>query len=98
MNLTANEDAVLVAILRSEYTAFNGANVYHGYEFNCDDFQVWSDCIECPYGSHGAPRGKSLSGTISSLSKKGMIVSDGECVMLTRQGFDRAQLVCKKMV
>ncbi len=85
MNLTAKEDAVLKAVLQNEYTRFNGSLPTEGYAFDCFDFQVWVDCI-----ADSSMRGKTLSGTISSLSKKGLVVCDGECVTLTRLGFDRA--------
>lgn len=46
------------------------------------DGEVWSNCIE----DYGDLRGKTLSGLIGSLCKKGFLFSDGEVVYMTSEG------------
>lgn len=92
MNITAKEHAVLQAILRNDYTRFNGSVPDADYVFDEGHFEVWSDCIHLCDGSKdlGLPKGRALSAVVSSLAQKGLISSDGECVILRKAGFDAA--------
>jgi hypothetical protein len=89
MTLTANEEAVLDNVLKNHFVSARWKwNL--DYRFNQDDFQVWCDCISDSDSEYQAPKGKVLSGTVSSLVKKGLLISDGECVILTEEGFRKA--------
>jgi hypothetical protein len=45
---------------------------------------IWVDCLE---DSTGDLRGKILSGVVSSLSKKGLVWTDGEGIAITKEGW-----------
>lgn len=88
-NLTQNESKVLKTILTNDFTMSNGAipATYEGTDW------IWSDCINDSASPSGI-EGKSLSGVVSSLCKKGLVVVDGisrdACVSLTEAGFAAA--------
>lgn len=49
------------------------------------DAPVWSDCLDCgPFEIEPAKHG----GLIASLAKKGLVISSGETVSLTRAGVE----------
>jgi hypothetical protein len=87
IKITENEQIVLNSIGRNYYAPFNGGRPPEGYKFDVTDFAVWSDCIG-DSDVKNVPSGKKLSGTVSKLSQKGLIKSDGECVALTQEGFN----------
>lgn len=69
MNLTGNElDVLINGILKADHRDLNGPRA-----------DVWVDCIE----DMCSVSGKTLSGVVSSLAKKGLIITDGETIGLT---------------
>lgn len=91
MSITDKERAVLIAVLTNDYCAFNGQIPHEGYVFDAGDWQVWADCIDCASVTSALPSGNALSGVVSSLCKKGLLTSDGECVCFTAEGYKRAR-------
>lgn len=91
--MTENEGWVLLAILRNDFTAFNGGNPPEPYTFRDTDWAVWSDCVtSCdPEIAAKLPAGRGLGGTLGSLTKRGLINSDGECVYFTEAGYNAAR-------
>ncbi len=90
--LSQKEIAVLHHILKNDFgthPSYRSAE----YKFNCWDFQVWRECIGDSTSELALPKGKSLSGTVSSLVCKGLLACDGECVMFTEAGFRQAVIV-----
>lgn len=85
---TEKQILVLKALRFNDFGAFNGAKVLpDGYVFDKQDWAVWSECIgDC--GLANVPTGKALSGVVSTLTQAGLAWSDGECVGLTKAGFD----------
>lgn len=87
---TELQTRVLRAVLRNDYGAFNGGVPDADYVFKEEHFQVWSECVDCTRAT-GLPTGRSLSATIGSCVANGLLKSDGECVWLTKAGFDIAR-------
>jgi len=86
MIITENERAVMINIAENEMAELNGS-VPENYD-ECSS--IWTDCVE--YGVVDSPSGKSLSGVMSSLTKKNLIsgFDDGResQTWLTEEGFD----------
>ena len=85
--VTELEKAVLINIAENQYTESNG-----GVPQSSDECMgVWTDSIE-EGGPEECPSGKSLSGVMSSLTKKKLINSieddDGDQTYLTDSGFE----------
>lgn len=79
MKLTDKEKQVLENIARNDYTTGNGAEPEKREDTYC-----WADCVDC--GPFNVPR-KSIPGIIGSLVKKGLVLTDGECIELSDSGF-----------
>jgi hypothetical protein len=80
MKITDKERMVLENIARNDYTTLNGA------EPECvRDTMCWSDCVSD--GPNNVPA-KSIPGIIGSLVKKGLVITDGECIELSKDGFN----------
>jgi hypothetical protein len=86
--MTNLQTIVLNSILRNDFTQFNGGLPGEGYAFNQQDFLVWTDCIDNSPAGNDVPKGKALSGVLSSLHQAGLVNSDDECTSLTAKGFD----------
>ena len=80
MKLTGKEKIVLENIARNDYTTGNGAEPETVRDTYC-----WADCVDC--GPNNISR-KSLPGIIGSLVKKGLVLTDGECIELSEEGFN----------
>lgn len=84
-HITDNELAVLRAILTNYFhDGLKGRETIGNL--------VWADCIN-DAGKPSGVTGKSLSGVVSSLSRKGLIVAEGgkdACVCLTTVGYEAA--------
>jgi hypothetical protein len=78
--LTELELRLLQNIALNDFQSCNGSEPPN-FEA-CDP--VWSNCLDC--GPNDL-RPRSIPGLVASLSKKGLIQTDGECVSLTRDGF-----------
>jgi hypothetical protein len=87
-DITDKEGKVLKAVLTNDFTMSNGRvpEKYDGPDW------IWSDCINDTRFPSGI-EGKTLSGVVSSLCRKGLLKSDGECVALTEAGFTAAKAV-----
>lgn len=81
MRLTEKEKQVLENIARNDYTTGNGAEPESHTDTLC-----WADCVE--YGPHDVPR-KLIPGIIGSLVKKRFVITDGECIKLSEEGFKK---------
>jgi len=86
---TPLQTKVLRSVLTNSFTAFNYGRPPAGYEFNASDFQVWSNCID-DSDERDCPKGKQLAAVVGTLVQAGHLKSDGECVTLTKTGFDIA--------
>lgn len=84
-----NQITVLRSILTNDFTTFNGGIPSDGYKFNEDDFQVWSNCIQ-DSSERDCPTGRKLSSICSTLVQAGLAGSDGECIWMTKAGYDVA--------
>lgn len=80
MSLTPKEVYIIEAIVSNEYSGYN----YHlpdAFTTTYEDIKMygdscWTDTIEDNGAKHGIPvRGKEISGVLSSLNKKGYVVS-----------------------
>jgi hypothetical protein len=81
-HLTENERKIIQAYKNDPYVGD------HGWE--SDEAGCWCDDIDA--GSHGLT-GKTISGTLSSLKKKGLIGTNSEYFWLTKLGKDVAREV-----
>lgn len=68
------------------YNLFQPGNGRRPEKFS-DTSAVWSNTIT-DSNSTEVIRDTSLPGVVSSLSRKGLVVSDGECTRLTEAGFE----------
>lgn len=64
-------------------------NQYHDGQDPINN-EIWVSEIDAAREPSGIS-GKALSGVVSSLSKKGLVVTDGECISVTEAGFIAAQ-------
>lgn len=79
------EIKVLTAVLHNYF--HDGAQ-----DFDKINGYVWSNCINDSDKPSGI-EGKQLSGVVASLCRKKLLNSDGECVALTKEGYDIAKAV-----
>lgn len=85
-SVTTNERAVLRAILRNYYTSLNGGVPQ---SFDDIDFSVWVNAINDSNEPSGV-EGRALSGVVASLTRKALVLTDGQTISLTRAGYDIA--------
>jgi hypothetical protein len=83
MRTTGLEAIVLHHIAYNLYQPGNGRRP----ETFGDTSAIWSNAIT-DSNSLETVRSKSLPGVVTSLSRKGLVQSDGECVSLTETGFE----------
>jgi hypothetical protein len=81
---TQKERAVLRAILTNFYTSANGRVPA---SFDAFDSCVWANAINDANEPSGI-EGRALSGVVASLVAKKLARSDGECVSLTKAGYE----------
>ena len=72
MTLTLKEAHLLTAIANSGF---------HADPDDLVDSDVWVDCV-----SDDARLGTATGGVMASLSQKGLVYTDGECVSMTHSG------------
>jgi hypothetical protein len=94
--MTANQTALLHAILTNDFTAFNGGlpgTPDAPYTFDSSDWAIWSNSIDCCLAQVAAklPKGRALSATVSTLVRAGLLTSDGECICFTAAGYKAAR-------
>jgi DNA-binding MarR family transcriptional regulator len=84
MNITEKEQAVLLAIISNDYQNYDISDV------NLINTPTWTFVCE-----DSGIKGKELSGVISSLNKKGLVVSDldksrleDSTIYITEKGFN----------
>ena len=75
MNITNNEAIVLKEIVINEFR--DGGELTD---------TIWVDCLNDSCQAHYGMNARSLSGIFSSLNKKGLAWSDGECCAITDAG------------
>jgi len=84
MNITEKEKTVLQLIAQNEMNPMN-----YGVPEIADDTFTWCNCIDAGYiyehMTH--PSSASIPGTVASLVKKGLLVSNGETIGHTEAGF-----------
>jgi hypothetical protein len=84
MNTTKKEKTVLQLIAQNEMNAMN-----YGVPEIADDTFTWCNCIDAGYiyehMTH--PSLKSIPGTVASLVKKGLLVTNGETIGHSEIGF-----------
>ena len=94
MNLTQKEIYIIEAIVSNTYCFNNGKlpSALLSYDEAVGGEEVWADTIEDNGAEHGeVVRGKEISGVVSSLNKKGFVISGGRGkdagVMVTKKGW-----------
>jgi hypothetical protein len=85
MTITTNERAVLLALVDNHFHDGN-----QGEDEKCGQW-LWANCINDSTSPSGID-GKALSGVVSNLVQKGLVVTDGNkgreaCVRLTPSGY-----------
>jgi len=89
VNITdLEEDVLLNGLYASEYNDVTVGNLESwGTEYGSrgNVICVWSDCIE--YNCEQVGKNQ-ISGVLSSLSKKGLVICEGETVEVTKEGWE----------
>jgi len=85
MSITEKEKVLLQAIAQNEMNSMN-----HGVPSESDETQCWVNCLDAHTLQPGQvyPEASSVPGIVSSLSKKGLILTDGEVIELSTEGFE----------
>jgi hypothetical protein len=99
--LTQKEIYIIEAIVANSYCSNNYK--LPSYELSYEEAaseEVWADTIDDNGAIHGqSVSGKEISGVVSSLNKKGFVVSDGKgreaCVFVTEEGWAAYQEVAR---
>jgi len=84
MNITEKEKTVLQLIAQNEMNPLN-----YGVPECADDTYTWCNCIDAGYiyDHMTHPSLKSIPGTVASLVKKGLLVTNGETIGHSETGF-----------